>query len=121
MAVRVIFGIPLQPLPCWLGEHGQLKRWLARWFFGVRVHDVECAFRLTRRSIFERMPIQSNGPFAQLEMLAKANFLGCLMAEVAVTYHPVNGPAPGSSPNPNDTYLTEAFRLFGDATFATQQ
>src|SRR5262249_42578980 len=73
LAVRVLFGISLEPLPCWLGEQGQKKRWLARWVFGVRVHDVECAFRLYRRQIFARIPIQSNGPFALVEILAKAN------------------------------------------------
>jgi glycosyltransferase involved in cell wall biosynthesis len=117
MVMRVAFGVSLEPRPCWLGDDGQKKRFLARWIFGVRVHDVDCAFRLCRRSIFERLPIQSQGPFAQVEILAKANFLGCWMAETPVAYHPPEGPTLYSSLNPNDTYLAEAYRLFQTPTF----
>lgn len=63
-------------------------RWLARLVFGIRLKDVGCRFLLARRSIFGRIPIQSDGPFAHLEVLAKANFLGCLMTEVPVAYQP---------------------------------
>jgi glycosyltransferase involved in cell wall biosynthesis len=114
---RVFLGVSLEPLPSWLGDRGQAKRWLARWFFGVRIHDVECGFRMARRSIFARMPIQSNGPFAQVEILAKANFMGCLMTEVPVAYQPPTGPALRGSPSPNETYLAEAYGLLTNATF----
>ena len=53
----------------------------SRVLFGLRHHDVACPFRLMRRDILARIPIQSNGPFAHVELLAKANFLGCLMGE----------------------------------------
>jgi glycosyltransferase involved in cell wall biosynthesis len=115
---RIIFGIALEPLPSWLGDRGQAKRWLARWLFGVRIHDVECAFRLARRSIFSRIPIQSNGQFAQVEILAKANFVGCMMTEVPVTYQPPSGPALRGSPSPNETCLAEAYGLLTDAVFS---
>jgi glycosyltransferase involved in cell wall biosynthesis len=62
------------------------SRWLARLFFGVRLRDPDCSFKLFRRSIFARIPIQSDGPFVHAEILAKANFLGCLMNEVPVTF-----------------------------------
>ena len=52
--------------------------------FGLRVWDPDCAFKLFRRSILESIPIQSNGTFVHAELLAKANFLGCLMAEVPI-------------------------------------
>src|SRR5229473_5652381 len=64
-------------------------RWIMRIIFGLRLKDPECRFLLARRSIFERIPIQSAGPFAFAELLAKANFLGCLMSEVPVAYHPM--------------------------------
>jgi glycosyltransferase involved in cell wall biosynthesis len=115
--IRVLFGIPLEPLPCWLGDKGQIKRWLARWIFGVRVHDVECAFRLFRRAIFERIPIQSSGPFAQVEILAKANFLGCWMAEAPVSYNPPAGPPAWGSLIGGETWWSEARRLFGEPDF----
>jgi glycosyltransferase involved in cell wall biosynthesis len=115
--VRIIFGIPLEPLPCWLGDHGQLKRWFSRAVFGLRVHDVECVFRLFRRAILERLPIQSNGPFAQVEILAKANFLGCLMAEEPVSYNPPAGPPLWGSLTGGESFLSEARRLFREPSF----
>jgi hypothetical protein len=85
--VRVLFGISQEPVDCWLGWAGWPRRWLGRWVFGVRVRDQECAFRLFRRYIFARIPIQTRD-FAHVEILAKANFLGCWMAEVPVTCLP---------------------------------
>lgn len=78
---RVVFSFSPTPLPGWLGWRGQLGRLVARVFFGLRNRDVLCPFRLFRRDIFQRIPIQSAGRFAHIEVLAKANFLGCVMAE----------------------------------------
>lgn len=77
----VVFGYTPQPLPGWLGMRRQFGGLLARVLFGVRHHDVACPVRLLRRDILPRIPIQSNGPFAHVEMLAKVNFLGHMMGE----------------------------------------
>jgi glycosyltransferase involved in cell wall biosynthesis len=66
----------------------RVYRWVARLFFGVRFRDPGCRFVLARRSLFDRFPIQSDGDFAHVEVLAKANFLECLMTEVPVAYQP---------------------------------
>jgi glycosyltransferase involved in cell wall biosynthesis len=84
--LRALCGDSPGPLPGWLGWAGQLRYLLARLLFGVRFHDVDCAFRLMRRFIFDRIPIQSDGPFSQVEILAKANFLGCMMSDEPVSY-----------------------------------
>jgi glycosyltransferase involved in cell wall biosynthesis len=65
-------------------------RMLLRLLFGLRLVDVDCPFKLFRRSIFARIPIQSNGPFVHAEILAKANFLGSIVTEVPVRYEPAN-------------------------------
>ncbi len=78
---RVVFSYAPAPLPGWLGLRRHLGWFLARVFFGLRYHDVLCPFRLLRRDILPRVVIQSNGPFAHAELLAKANFLGCVMGE----------------------------------------
>jgi glycosyltransferase involved in cell wall biosynthesis len=69
----------------------RLYHWVARIIFGLRLKDPECWFFLARRLIFSRIPIQSTGPFAFAELLAKANFLGCLMSEAPVSYQPIPG------------------------------
>jgi hypothetical protein len=64
----------------------RLYRWFVRALFAVRLHDLGCLFVLARRSIFARIPLQSHGLFAHTEILAKANFLGCLFGDASVTY-----------------------------------
>jgi glycosyltransferase involved in cell wall biosynthesis len=78
---RIVFGHAEPPLPGWLGWKRHLGRWFVRLWFGVRNQDVSCPFRLARRSIFARIPLQSDGAFVHVEMLAKANFLGHLLGE----------------------------------------
>ncbi|HXG08685.1 MAG TPA: glycosyltransferase [Gemmataceae bacterium] len=85
---RWLFAVSIEPLPGWLGWREHVRRYVARALFGVRLRDVGCPFRLFRRSVFARLPIQSDGPFAHVEVLAKANFLGHIMTEVPVTYQP---------------------------------
>jgi glycosyltransferase involved in cell wall biosynthesis len=113
VVIRVVFGLSLPPRLCWLGRTGWGRRWLARWLFGVRVHDPECAFRLFRRSVFRRIPIQLDGDFAQVEILAKANFLGQLLDEVPVVHRPDGGLAAG----PEEHLWREVRRLFTAAEF----
>ena len=78
---RLVLGHADPPLPGWLGWKRHLGRLIVRLLFGVRTQDATCPFRLVRRSVFARMPLQSDGVFAHVEMLAKANFLGCLLGE----------------------------------------
>jgi len=72
----------------------RLYRLGLRLFFGIRLHDVDCFFKLFRREVFGRIPIQSAGPFVHAEILAKANFLGFMMSEVPVPFTPDPGSAP---------------------------
>jgi glycosyltransferase involved in cell wall biosynthesis len=77
----LVFSYPARPLPGWLGWNGHAERLLVRALFAVRYQDVSCPFRLLRREALRRIPIQSDGPFAHIEVLAKANFLGHVMGE----------------------------------------
>jgi hypothetical protein len=87
-----------------------LFRLLARWLFGVRLKDAECSFKLFRRDIFCRIPVQSDGIFAHAEILAKANFLGCMMTEVPVSYQQT-GPT-ARSPELRRQRKAEAYTVF---------
>src|SRR5262249_32945477 len=87
--VRVLFDLALERLPGWLGWKEHFYRLAIRAVFAVRSRDLNCVFRLCRRHIFARIPIQSKGPFVQTEVLIKANFLGCILGEeVPVPHEP---------------------------------
>jgi hypothetical protein len=116
IASRILIGVPLEKRACWLGSEGRGRRWAARWIFGVRVWDPECPFRLARRSIFEHIPFQSGGSFAQVEMLAKANHLTCYLAEAPVTWTPPSTPVTDAI-----SFASDAQRVFRDPDFGLHQ
>src|SRR5262245_25888987 len=76
-----VFSYSPRRAPGRLGVRRTLGWLLARTLFGVCYRDSACPFRLWRRDILARIPIQSKGPFAHVELVAKANFLACMMAE----------------------------------------
>jgi glycosyltransferase involved in cell wall biosynthesis len=92
-------------------------RWFTRWIFGVRLLDVDCPFKLFRRSIFARIPIQAKGPFVHAEMVAKANFLGCLITEVPLPEQPRTRPRPALEIEPLKQTLREANWIFHHPDF----
>lgn len=61
---------------------------LVRILFRIRVRDVDCAFKLFRREVFERVNIESRKFFVDTEILAKASKLGMRMTEIGVRHLP---------------------------------
>jgi glycosyltransferase involved in cell wall biosynthesis len=61
---------------------------LVRILFRIRVRDVDCAFKLFRREIFDRIHIESRKFFVDTEILAKASKLGLRMTEIGVRHYP---------------------------------
>jgi glycosyltransferase involved in cell wall biosynthesis len=59
-----------------------------RVLFGLRVRDVDCAFKLYRSSIFESMELVSNGAMIDVEILARAARRGARIAQVGVHHYP---------------------------------
>jgi glycosyltransferase involved in cell wall biosynthesis len=55
---------------------------------GVKVRDIDCAFKLFRRSVFERVQIRSVGAMVNTEILSQAVRLGMRIKEVEVTHYP---------------------------------
>jgi len=79
---RWLFGIPAMDMMPWYGWPAARSRLRYRFIYGPRLQDPGTGLLLIRRSILERCPIQSNGAFAILELIAKANFLGAMISEV---------------------------------------
>ncbi len=67
--------------------------------FDMNVRDVDCAFKVFDRRIFERIPVYSIGAFVNTEILVRARAEGFSVAQVAVTHHPrVAGVQSGANP-----------------------
>lgn len=98
-----------------------LYGWLMRLFFGVRLKDANCLSKLMRKSILKRIPIQADGHFVHVELVAKANFLGCLMGEVPVTFRPENAVPPQTAQPETRSVYAEAKQVFRDPDFGPVQ
>ncbi|MHC4661223.1 MAG: glycosyltransferase family 2 protein [Planctomycetota bacterium] len=61
---------------------------LAGWMFKINVKDVDCAFKLIRRSVLEKMGFSSSDFFIDTELIARARRLGCRIYQRAVTHYP---------------------------------
>ncbi len=115
---RILLGATPDKRDCWLGWRHWRTRCAARWIFGVRVHDPECPFRLYRREVFRRIPIQCQSSAAHIEILAKANHLECIMAEVPVSWEPSKSVALDTV---ESRYWKELRRLFRRPEFGPAQ
>jgi glycosyltransferase involved in cell wall biosynthesis len=82
--LRILIGLSREPLPGWLGWKVHLYNRLMRTILGVQLDDAESAYKLIRREVFDRFPIQSDGIFALTEIAAKANFTNHWLDEVPI-------------------------------------
>ena len=64
---------------------GRIYHHTVKILFGLRVRDVDCDFRLLRRSIFDRVHLEKNSGVICLEMMKKFQDAGFRVAE-----HPVH-------------------------------
>jgi len=56
--------------------------------FGIKIRDVDCAFRLMRRSIFEKVKLESDTGVICTEMMKKVQDRGFVIVEVPVHHFP---------------------------------
>mgnify|MGYP001289256670 CR=1 FL=1 len=63
---------------------GRVYHHAVKLLFGLKVRDVDCDFRLMRRSIFDRVELTKNSGVICLEMMKKVQDAGFVIAEVPV-------------------------------------
>ena len=72
---------------------------LVGWLFDLQVRDVDCAFKVFDRRIFDRIAIQSIGALVNTEILVRARAEGFRIREVPVSHLPRRaGEQSGASP-----------------------
>lgn len=56
--------------------------------FNLRVKDIDCAFKVFKKSVFEKIKIESNHFFVNTEILAQARFFNFKITQVGVPHFP---------------------------------
>jgi glycosyltransferase involved in cell wall biosynthesis len=88
---------------------------LIRMLFGLRVRDIDCAFKVFRRPVLDAIPIQSIGAFVNTEILVRARALGATIQQVPVSHHPRrHGRQTGARPRVVLRALIELSSLYRD-------
>lgn len=66
---------------------GRVYHHTVKLLFGLKVRDVDCDFRLLRRSVFDRIALEHNSGVICLELMKKLTDAGCVIAEVPVHHY----------------------------------
>lgn len=80
---------------------------LVRLLYGVQVRDLDCAFKLFRRDVVERLRLTATGACINAELMCQCRRAGFCFAEVAVGHHPRKS---GRSTGSSLTVIARAFR-----------
>ncbi len=67
---------------------GGIYKFLARTLFGLPIRDVDCDFRLMRRTMIQSIELTSTSGVVCTEMIYKLRMAGCRFAETPVHHYP---------------------------------
>jgi glycosyltransferase involved in cell wall biosynthesis len=87
-------------------------KWVVRLALGLKLRDVDCAFKLYPRRLFDEIPMLSTGALIDAEILARAARRGYRIGEVGVNHYPrTAGRQTGANPKVIARALIELLRL----------
>jgi glycosyltransferase involved in cell wall biosynthesis len=87
---------------------------LVCFLFGLKLRDIDCAFKLYRRRIFDDMNLISTGALIDTEVLARAVRKGCTIVQRGVRHYPrMAGRPTGANIRVILRAFRELFRLHG--------
>ena len=66
---------------------GNLHRFVTRWSFWLPINDVDCDFRLIRRSVLEKLRLSSSSGSICVELVKQAQRTGAQFREVSVHHY----------------------------------
>ncbi|MGH8095358.1 MAG: glycosyltransferase family 2 protein [Chthoniobacterales bacterium] len=106
--------------------HRLINAWgwktLVRMLLGVKVRDIDCAFKVFQRSVFDRVQIRSVGAMVNTEILAQANAFGMRIHEIKVSHYPRRAGKPsGANLRVIAKAFRELFRLWGQLRHVTHE
>ena len=80
---------------------------LVCFLFGMRLRDIDCAFKLYKREIFDNIKILSTGALVDAEILARAIRKGYTVTQVGVHHYPRTA---GTSTGARPAVILRAFK-----------
>jgi glycosyltransferase involved in cell wall biosynthesis len=80
---------------------------LVRRSFALPVRDVDCAFKLMRRDVVQRLPLDAEGAMVSTELLVRAAAAGAEIVELGVAHRPRTA---GRSSGADPAVVLRAFR-----------
>ena len=95
--------------------NGKLWSNLMRILFGLKIKDVDCAFKLYRREIFDKISLKSSGALIDTEVLARASKKGYKIIQYPVLHYPrIYGQSSGGDLKVVFKAFTELLKLWVD-------
>ncbi len=87
---------------------------LVKLLFGFRVRDVDCAFKMIKRRVLDKIELTSSGAMISTELLARSHKAGFRFTEVGVTHYPRSaGTQTGAKLSVILRAFQELFKLYG--------
>ncbi len=86
---------------------------LVKFLFGFQVRDVDCAFKIMKRRVIDKVHLSAGGAMVSTELLARSNKAGFRFVEVGVTHYPrVAGTQTGANLKVILRAFKELFKLY---------
>ncbi len=93
--------------------NANLWNFLNRFLFGLRVKDIDCAFKLMDRELVASLPLKTRGAMMSAEMLIRLQRQGIAFKEIPVSHFPrLEGEATGANPAVILRAFKEIFSLY---------
>ena len=87
--------------------NGKAYNMLVRFLFGLNVRDIDCAFKLLRKTVVNSIELKSNAAFISAELLIRSKARGFRISQIGVHHFPRKK---GSSTGNNPLVVIKSFK-----------
>ncbi|NNE09506.1 MAG: glycosyltransferase family 2 protein [Gemmatimonadetes bacterium] len=94
---------------------------IARTIFRIRVRDIDCAFKLFRKDVFDKITIESKKFFVDTEILAKAKKYDLKVTEIGVRHYPRTAGSSTVRPSHVISTVAELIEMWFKISFRSSQ
>jgi glycosyltransferase involved in cell wall biosynthesis len=89
-----------------------IYNYILRWLFEIDYVDIDCAFKLFRRDLFDKITITTKDAFVDAEIMIKAYLLGYTSTEIGVRHLPrIDGMSTAARPSMVVKTIVDMYRF----------